>query len=58
MSRRVAIAAVLLTAAWLLAYGPTVTGGFIKDDFGWIYHSRIVGLPSVLSAFRSEPAFS
>jgi len=57
MSRRVAIAAVLLTAAWLLAYGPTVTGGFIKDDFGWIYHSRIVGLPSLFSAFTSAQVF-
>jgi hypothetical protein len=57
MSRRVAIAAGILTAAWLLAYGPTITGGFIKDDFGWIYHSRISGWSSVLSAFTSAQVF-
>jgi len=57
MSRRVVIAAAVLTAAWLLAYGPTITGGFIKDDFGWIYHSRIGGWSSVLSAFTSAQVF-
>ncbi len=57
MSRRVAIAAAVLAAAWLLAYGPTITGGFIKDDFGWIYHSRISGASSVLAAFTSAQVF-
>lgn len=57
MSRRVAVAAAVLTVAWLLAYGPTVAGGFIKDDFGWIYHSRIAGWSSVLSAFTSAQVF-
>ena len=57
MSRRVVIAAAVLTAAWLLAYAPTITGGFIKDDFGWIYHSRIGGWSSVLSAFTSAQVF-
>ena len=57
MSRRVAAAAAVLTVAWLLAYGPTVAGGFIKDDFGWIYHSRIAGWSSVLSAFTSAQVF-
>jgi hypothetical protein len=57
MSRRVAIAAAVLTVAWLLAYGPTIAGGFIKDDFGWIYHSRIAGWPSLLSAFTSAQVF-
>jgi hypothetical protein len=57
MSRRVAIAAAVLTVAWLLAYGPTITGGFIKDDFGWIYHSRISGWSSALSAFTSAQVF-
>jgi hypothetical protein len=57
MSRRVAIAAAVLTTAWLLAYGPTITGGFIKDDFGWIYHSRIAGWSSLLDAFSSAQVF-
>ena len=57
MSRRVALAAIVLTTAWLLAYGPTVAGGFIKDDFGWIYHSRLTGAASVLSAFTSAQVF-
>src|SRR5215212_8613139 len=57
MPRRIVMAATLLTAAWLLAYGPTITGGFIKDDFGWIYHSRISGWSSVLSAFTSAQVF-
>jgi hypothetical protein len=57
MSRRIAIAAAALTAAWLLAYGPTIGGGFIKDDFGWIYHSRITGWSSLVSAFSSAQVF-
>jgi hypothetical protein len=57
MSRRLAIAAAVLTAAWLLAYGPTIAGGFIKDDFGWVYHSRIDGWSSLLSAFTSAQVF-
>ena len=57
MSRRVAIAAAVLTAAWLLAYAPTIAGGFIKDDFGWIYHSRIDGPSSLLSAFTTAQVF-
>jgi len=57
MSRRLAVAAAVLTAAWLLAYGPTITGGFIKDDFGWVYHSRMSGWSSVLSAFTSAQVF-
>ena len=51
------MAAAVLTVAWLLAYGPTITGGFIKDDFGWIYHSRIAGPSSVLSAFTTAQVF-
>lgn len=57
MSRRVAIAAAVLAVAWLLAYGPTVAGGFIKDDFGWIYHSRITGWSSLTSALTSAQVF-
>ena len=57
MSRRLAMAAAVLTAAWLLAYGPTIAGGFIKDDFGWVYHSRIGGWSSLLSAFTSAQVF-
>ena len=51
------MAAAVLTAAWLLAYGPTIAGGFIKDDFGWVYHSRIGGWSSLLSAFTSAQVF-
>ena len=51
------MAAAVLTAAWLLAYGPTIAGGFIKDDFGWVYHSRIDGWSSLLSAFTSAQVF-
>jgi hypothetical protein len=57
MSRRVAVAAAALTVAWLLAYGPTVAGGFIKDDFGWIYHSRISNWTSIPSAFTTSQVF-
>ncbi|HEX6163151.1 MAG TPA: hypothetical protein VFZ31_07290 [Vicinamibacterales bacterium] len=57
MSRRVALAAAVLTVAWLLAYGPTVPGGFIKDDFGWIYHSRIDSVSSLTSAFTTAQVF-
>jgi hypothetical protein len=57
MSRRLAMAAAVLTAAWLLAYGPTIAGGFIKDDFGWVYHSRIGGWSSLFSAFTSAQVF-
>jgi hypothetical protein len=57
MSRRLAMAAAVLTAAWLLAYGPTIAGGFIKDDFGWVYHSRIGGWSSLLSTFTSAQVF-
>jgi hypothetical protein len=57
MSRRVALAAAVLTVAWLLAYGPTIPGGFIKDDFGWIYHSRIDSLSSLTSAFTTAQVF-
>jgi len=57
MSRRVAFAAAVLTVAWLLAYAPTIRGGFIKDDFGWIYHSRIDGPSSLLSAFTTAQVF-
>ena len=57
LSRRVAFAAAVLTIAWLLAYGPTISGGFIKDDFGWIYHSRIDSPSSLISAFTTAQVF-
>ena len=57
LNRNVAGAAAALIAAWLLAYGPTIAGGFIKDDFAWIYHSRMDGWPSLLSAFTSAQVF-
>ena len=57
LDRKLAGAAATLIAAWLLAYGPTVAGGFIKDDFAWIYHSRIDGWSSLLAAFSSAEVF-
>ena len=52
----VGAAAVVLTAAWLLIYGPTIAGGFIKDDFAWVYHGRterlVVGLSGVRQSRR------
>jgi hypothetical protein len=54
---RVAIAATILTFAWLLAYGPTVPGGFIKDDFAWVLHSRIDSWSSVVAAFTHADGF-
>ncbi len=54
---RVVVAAVALTAAWLAAYAPTVAGGFIKDDFAWIYHSRLTGWSSLYSTFANAQVF-
>lgn len=54
---RIGIAAAVLTAAWLLAYGPSVPGGFIKDDFGWIYHGRLHGWSSLVTAFTTNDGF-
>jgi len=53
----VAVAAVALTAAWLFAYGPTIAGGFIKDDFAWIYHSRQNGWSSFSPTVPSPGGF-
>jgi hypothetical protein len=53
----VTVAAGILTVAWLLAYGGTVPGGFIKDDFAWVLHSRIDGLSSVYRAFTHADGF-
>jgi hypothetical protein len=50
----VAVAAALLIAAWLLAYGPTIAGGFIKDDFAWVYHGHLNGW-SAFSPMRASP---
>ena len=55
--RRVVIAALVLTTAWLAAYGPTISGGFIKDDFGWIYHSRLSGWSSLHETFANAQVF-
>src|SRR5687768_16746235 len=57
VQRRVVVAAVVLAAAWLAAYGPTIAGGFIKDDFGWIYHSRLTGWSSLYSIFANADVF-
>jgi hypothetical protein len=53
----VVVAAVALTAAWLLAYGPTIAGGFIKDDFAWIYHGHLNGWAAVSPAHASPGGF-
>jgi len=57
LDRRLAGAAAALIAAWLLAYAPTIAGGFIKDDFGWIYHSRLSGWSSLLAIFSEAEVF-
>jgi hypothetical protein len=57
LDRRIAGAAAVLIVAWLLAYGPTIGGGFIKDDFGWIYHSRLSSWSSLLSIFSEAEVF-
>ena len=54
---RVIVATVVLAAAWLAAYGPTIAGGFIRDDFGWIYHSRLSGWSSLYSIFANAQVF-
>ena len=56
-SGRVVIAAAVLAAAWLAAYGPTLAGGFIRDDFGWIYYSRLSGWASLYSIFTNAQVF-
>ena len=53
----VAVAAAVLATAWLLAYGPTIAGGFIKDDFAWVYHGRLNGWSSVSPASASPGGF-
>jgi hypothetical protein len=53
----VVVAAGILTAAWFAAYAPTISGGFIKDDFGWIYHSRLSGWSSLYSIFTNAQVF-
>lgn len=57
MRSRVVVAGAVLTAAWLAAYVPTIAGGFIKDDFGWIYHSRLSGWSSLYSLFTNAQVF-
>jgi hypothetical protein len=43
--RRLALFAVVwLTLCVLLTYGPSIGRGFVADDFGWIYFSRIDSL--------------
>jgi hypothetical protein len=54
---RVVVAVVILAAAWLAAYGPTIAGGFIKDDFGWIYHSRLNDWSSLYGTFVKAQVF-
>jgi hypothetical protein len=51
------VAALVLSVAWLLAYGGSVTGGFIKDDFAWVLHSRLDSWSSVARAFTHADGF-
>ena len=53
----VGAAAVVLTTAWLLVYGPTINGGFIKDDFAWVYNSRLNGWSSISPTSASPGGF-
>src|SRR5687768_6210491 len=53
----VGAAAVVLTAAWLLVYGPTIGGGFIKDDFALVYNGRLNGWSSFSPASASPGGF-
>lgn len=53
----VRLAALVLVVAWLLIYGPTVPGGFIKDDFAWVYNSRLAGWSSVYALFTKADGF-
>jgi hypothetical protein len=54
---RVVVAALILTVAWLAAYAPTIAGGFIKDDFGWIYHSRLSSWSALYAMFAGAQVF-
>jgi hypothetical protein len=57
LSARTTRAAIVLTLAWLLAYGATIFGGFVRDDFGWIYHSRLSGVSSIPATFTESHLF-
>ena len=50
-------AAIVLTVAWLMAYGATLFGGFVRDDFGWVFHSRLVGWSSIPSLLTDSYLF-
>ena len=43
--------------AWLLVYGPTIGGGFIKDDFAWVYNGRLNGWSSFSPVSASPGGF-
>jgi hypothetical protein len=47
MRRPVVIALLWLALCVLLTYGPSIGRGFVADDFGWIYFSRIDRLATV-----------
>jgi hypothetical protein len=51
------LAAFVLAVAWLLIYGPTVSGGFIKDDFAWVYNSRLAGWSSIYALLTKADDF-
>ncbi|HJU43467.1 MAG TPA: hypothetical protein VJ691_11655 [Vicinamibacterales bacterium] len=50
-------AAIVLTVAWLMAYGATLFGGFVRDDFGWIFHSRLSGWSSIPALLTDSHLF-
>ena len=53
----IVIAVAALTTAWLLVYGPTITGGFIKDDFAFVYHGHLHGWSSISPSSPSPGGF-
>ncbi len=44
-----------LTACLVLLYAFDMGRGFVKDDFGWILHSRLAKWPDVWAAFADPP---
>jgi hypothetical protein len=57
LAARTTRAAIALTIAWLMAYGATVFGGFVRDDFGWVYHSRLTSWASIPEIFSGSHLF-
>lgn len=52
-----ALAAALLSAAFLLAYFPDLGHGFVKDDFAWIVHARLQDGEALRRILLDAPTF-